>query len=159
MYRIIGNNCIRFKHHQICEFGKLWRLPEGEYCKIGSFSCGYKLFKILFLTTFVSIKTLWSNLKYFGRSDLYFFWIFSYLNIFGDSWRENDASWKVDHGYQYCLKWYVWQILFRLKHSTIKFEIYVSDLSYLNFSNLEILATPGEKTMHPGRLIMCINVV
>ena len=42
MYRVIRNNCIRFKNHQICEFGKLWRLPEGEDCKIGSFSSRYK---------------------------------------------------------------------------------------------------------------------
>ena len=42
------------KNHQICEFDQLWRLQEGEQCKIGSLSWKYKLFKILFLTTFIS---------------------------------------------------------------------------------------------------------
>ena len=59
MYRAIGKNFIRFKNHQICEFGKIWRFSEGEHCKIGSFSCENKLFKIPFLTTFVLIKTLY----------------------------------------------------------------------------------------------------
>ena len=58
--------------------------------------------------------TLWSNLKYFCQSYLYFFGNFSMQNIFGDSWRENDASWKVNHGHQYCLKWHFWYLLFRL---------------------------------------------
>ena len=35
------------------------------------------------------------------------------LKIFGDSWGENDASWKVDYGTQCCLKWHFWQLLFR----------------------------------------------
>jgi len=51
-----------FKNHQICEFGQLWRLPEGEQCKIESFSSKYKLFKILFLTTFISIETLYGQI-------------------------------------------------------------------------------------------------
>ena len=46
------------KYHQIFEFGQLWRLPEGEQCNIESSSLKYKLFKISFLKTFISIKTL-----------------------------------------------------------------------------------------------------
>ena len=34
------------KNPQICEFGQLWKLLEGELCKIGSLSWIYKLFKI-----------------------------------------------------------------------------------------------------------------
>ena len=98
VYRVIWNNCIRFQNHQICEFGKLWRLPEGEDCKIGSFSYRYKLFKISFLTTFVSIKTLYDQI-----------W-----NIFVD-------------------------------------QIY---LIFEFFRIWTFLATPGERTMHPGRLII-----
>ena len=56
-----SDNMIRWSH-QICEFGQLWRLPEGEDCKIGSFSWRYKLFKIPFLTTFVWIKTLYDQI-------------------------------------------------------------------------------------------------
>ena len=52
------------------------------------------------------------------------------------------------------------KLLSRLKHSMIKFEISVSDLSHLRiFSNLEILATTGGRTMHAGRLIIDINIV
>ena len=52
------------KNHQICEFGQLQRLMEGEQCTIGSLSWRYKLFKISFLTTFISMKTVFlgSNL-------------------------------------------------------------------------------------------------
>ena len=50
------------KHHQIFEFGKLWRLPEGKDCKIRSFLWRYKLFKISFLTTLISIKTLYDKI-------------------------------------------------------------------------------------------------
>ena len=62
-----------------------------------------KLFKIQFLT----------NLKYFCRSDLSYLWNFIIFSNFGDSWRENHASWMVDHGDQYCLKWNFWQLLFQ----------------------------------------------
>ena len=161
MYRVIGNNCIRFKNHQICEFGQLWRLPEGEDCKIGSFSWWCKLFKILFLTTFISIKTLYDQIlnifvdqicqifEFFKSGKFWrllegeqcilegWSWIsmlfkmtflttfiliktlyhqiwnicvrlviflnFSNLENFGDSWGENNASWKVDHENQCCL--------------------------------------------------------
>ena len=50
------------KNHQIYEFGQLWRLPEAEQCKIGSLSLRYNLFKILFLTTFIPIKTLYNQI-------------------------------------------------------------------------------------------------
>ena len=47
-----------------------------------------------------------------------------------------------------------------LKHSMIKYEISVSDLSNLQIFRIwNILVTPGERTMHPGKLIMGINVV
>ena len=56
LYGIIGNNCIRFKIvNQICEFGRLWTLPEGEQCKVRSLSWRYELFKISFQTTFISM--------------------------------------------------------------------------------------------------------
>ena len=43
-----------------------------------------------------------------------------------------------------CLKYHFWQILFRLKHSMIKSEISVSDLSnFLTYRILNIWATPG----------------
>ena len=45
--------------HKFDDFGQLWRLPEGEQCEIESLSLRYKLFKISFLTTFISIKTLY----------------------------------------------------------------------------------------------------
>ena len=79
MYRVIGNNCIRFKNHQICEFGKLWRLPEGEDFKIGSFSLRYKLFKIPFLTTFVSIKTFYDQIWNIFVDQIYL--IFEFFRI------------------------------------------------------------------------------
>ena len=92
-----------FKNHQICEFGQLWRLTEGEQCKIRNFLSIYKLFKIPFLTTFVSVKTLYDQIwNIFCRSHL------SYLRIFR-----------------------IWTFL----------------------------ATPGERTMHPARLIIEINIV
>ena len=50
------------KNHQICEFDQLWKVQEGEQCKIGSLSWKYKLFKILFLTTFISIETLYDQI-------------------------------------------------------------------------------------------------
>ena len=54
-----------------------------------------------------------------------------------------------------CLKNHLWQLSFRLKHSIIKSEISVSDLSNLwIFRIWKILASPGGRTMHPGRLIM-----
>ena len=88
------------KNHQIYEFHQLWRLPEGEQCKIGIFSWKYKLFKIPFLTTFVTITTLYDQ---------------------------------------------IWNIFL--------------DQIYLIFRIWKFLATPGRRTMHPGRLIMEINIV
>ena len=57
------------------------------------------------LTTFISTKTfydqIWNIYVRFVKS-----LNFSNLENFGDSWGENDAPWKVDHGNQLCLKWY-----------------------------------------------------
>ena len=99
------------KNHQICDFGQLWRLPEREQCKIVGLSFRYKLLKISFLTTFITIKTLYDEIW-----NIYVRFVkslnFSNLETFGDSWGENDASWKVDHGVQ-CIKWHLWQLLYR----------------------------------------------
>ena len=119
LYGVIENNWIRFKSHKICEFGQLWRFPEREQCKIKSLSWIYKLFKIQMLTNFILIETLyyqiWNICVRFVKSLNY-----SNLENFGDSWGENDASWKVDHGDQCCLKWYFWQLLFRSWSCTMK---------------------------------------
>ena len=71
-----------------------------QQCKIESFSLRYKLFKISFLTTFISIKTLYDQIcdKFIKSLN------FSNLENVGNSWRENNASWMVDHEDQYCLK-------------------------------------------------------
>ena len=53
------------KNHKICEFGQIWRLPEREQYKIGSLSYRYKLFKVSFPTTFISIK------HYVIKSEIY----------------------------------------------------------------------------------------
>ena len=42
MYGVIGIGdtvLVGSKNHQIYEFGQLWRLPEGEKCKIGHLLC------------------------------------------------------------------------------------------------------------------------
>ena len=52
------------------------------------------------------------------------------------------------------------KLLFLSKHSMIKSEISLSDLSNLRIFRIwDILATPGGRKMHPERLIMKINVV
>ena len=54
---------------------------------------------------------------------------FTNLENLGDSWGENNASWKVDHGDISCLKYHFKrQLLSQLKHSRIKSEISKSDL-------------------------------
>ena len=65
---------------------------------------------------------------------------FSNLENFGDSWGENDASWKVDHENQFCLKYHFWQLFFQSKHSMIKSEIFLSIrfIFSLNFFESEI---------------------
>ena len=147
------------KNHQIWEFGQLWRLPEREQCKRGSLSLRYILFEISFLTTFRPFKTLYDQIS---NICIRFVKSFNFQNLenFGDSWGENDASWKVEHGNQCCLKWHLWQLSSRSKHCMVKYKIFISDLSNLwNFRIWKILATPEGRTMHPGRLIMEFNVV
>ena len=55
----IWKNNVKSKNHQIYEFGKLWRIPVGEQYKIWSL---HKLFKIPFLTTFISNKRLYDQI-------------------------------------------------------------------------------------------------
>ena len=98
VYRAIGNNCIRFENHQICGFGKIWRLPEGEHCKIGSFSCEYKLFKIPFLTTFVSIKTLYDQIWNIFVNQIYL--IFELFES-GNFWRLLEGEWCILEGWSW----------------------------------------------------------
>jgi len=74
-----------------------------------------KLFKIPFMTTFTSTKTLY-NLIYNICDICQIFEFFEY----GKFWPllgENDVSWKVNHGEQSCLKYHSWQISFR--HNTL----------------------------------------
>ena len=80
----IKKNCL------ICEFGELNRLPEGEKCKIGSISWSYKLFKILFRTTFFSIKTLLLNMKYLNQICQ----IFEFFES-GKFWRLLEGEWCI----------------------------------------------------------------
>ena len=91
---------------------------KGERYKIGILLWRYKLFEITFLKTFVSTKTfhdlIWNISVRFVKS-----LNISHLENFGDSWRENYASWKVDHENQ-CLKWLFWKLLFPLWSCTIK---------------------------------------
>ena len=68
-------------------------------------------------------NTLWSNLKYLCQ--IWQSLNFSNLENVGDSWRENDAFWKVDHGNQCCLKWHFWQLLFWPEQCTVSLEITV----------------------------------
>ena len=113
-YKVVLNNIIDvihsylsdLKNHQIWKLGLLWRLLEGEQCKISSFSLRYKLFEIPFLTTFVSIKnTLWSNLKYLCCTDLSNLGIFLIWNFLATpGGRTIHLRGLVNgHGYQYCL--------------------------------------------------------
>ena len=112
LYSVIGKNCIRFKNHQFCEFGQLWRLPQGEQCKIWSLSFRCKLFKISFVTTFIPNKTLYNQIwNIYVRFVISF--NFSNLENFDDFCGEKDASSKVYHQDQCCLKWHFWQLLFR----------------------------------------------
>ena len=82
---------------------KLWRLLEGEWCILEGWLRNSMLFKMTFLTTFVSIKTLYDQ---------------------------------------------IWNIF--VNQSYLVFEFFESSW---------ILAPPGGRTMHPGRLIMKINIV
>ena len=56
-------------------FGQLWRLPEGEQLKIGRLSSWYKLFKIPFLTTFISTKTIYE--QFWISTGVYQYWCIS----------------------------------------------------------------------------------
>ena len=99
-------------------YSKFWRLLGGERCILKGWSWRSILFKTPYLTTFISTKTLYNqmwNICVIVKSRN-----FSDLENFGDSWRENDASWKIYHGDQCCLKWHFWQLLFRIQSCTIR---------------------------------------
>ena len=49
-------------HYENISYFNFGGLPEGEQLKIRSLLSGYKLFKIPFLTTFISTKTLYEQI-------------------------------------------------------------------------------------------------
>ena len=119
LYDQIWKNCVRYKNHQICEFGQLWRLPEGLQCKIGSLSLRYRLFKIPFLTTFISTKTL-------------YFQIWNICQISKNfEFFESGKFWRSLRGERCILKGWSWRLmLFKITFLTtfISFiKLYVYD--------------------------------
>ena len=110
LYGVIENNCVRFRNHQICEFGQLWRLPEGEQFKIGSFSWSYIIRCLKYHFWLLLSWSKHSMIKSEISLSIRFILSLNFLNleIFGDFCRQNDASWNKNKS---CKKWYFKQLI------------------------------------------------
>ena len=157
LYGVIENNCVRFKKSSNLRVWSTLEAPGGRTVQYRKISLRYKLFKIPFLTTVISTKTLYDQIWNICQICQIF--------AFFESWK----FWRLLEGEKCILKgWSCKSMLFKITFLTtlisIKtfydkiWNICVRFFISLNFLILTILATPGGRKMHSGRLIMEINV-
>ena len=72
-YGVIKNNCVRFKKSSSLRVWSSLEAPGGKTVQNKNFSWRYKLFKIPFLTTFVSMKTLYDQIWNIFVDQIYLF--------------------------------------------------------------------------------------
>ena len=80
LYGFIENNCVRFKKSSNLQVWSTLEAPGGRTVQNRKFLWRYKLFKIQFLTTFVSIKTLYNQIWNFFVDQIYL--VFEFFKSF-----------------------------------------------------------------------------